>query len=75
MSRWALRLLGPAGRLVTMSWFAGMVSTMAIKTTDEAWHHPPSLSLSRSSCHSALMLTLLLFYRVLPLAILAVLRR
>jgi hypothetical protein len=46
VARWALKILGPAGRLVTASRFVGMVSTVAIKTADEAWRCPPSLSLS-----------------------------
>jgi hypothetical protein len=73
VARWALKRLGPAGRLVTASRFAGVVSTAAIKTADKAWRRPPSLSLSQLSCHSAL--TLLVCYCTLPSAILAVLRR
>jgi hypothetical protein len=45
VAHWALKHLGPVGQLVTMSRFVGTVSTAAIKTADEAWRHPPSLSL------------------------------
>jgi hypothetical protein len=66
MAHWAFRLCGPIGWLVTACRFAGTISTTTIKTTDGSWHHPTRLSLSRSSCRSALTLMLLLSYCVLP---------
>jgi hypothetical protein len=69
---WALRLLRPAEWLVTTSRFAGMVSTVAIKTVDRGWRCSSNLSMSRSCCHSALALTLLLCCCVWPSAILCV---
>jgi hypothetical protein len=45
VAHWALKHLGPVGQLVTMSRFVGTISTAVIKTADEAWRHPPSLSL------------------------------
>jgi hypothetical protein len=41
VARWAFRLCGPIGRLVTMSRFASMVSTAAIKTVGGPLCSPP----------------------------------
>jgi hypothetical protein len=64
VARWAFRFCGPIRRLVTVSRFAGAVSTAAIKIADGSLHRPPRLSLSRLSCRNAL--TLLLYYCTLP---------
>jgi hypothetical protein len=42
---WALRILRPTERLVTVSQFADTVSTAAIKIVDGAWRCSPSLSI------------------------------
>jgi hypothetical protein len=46
VGRCAFRICGTIGRLVTASRFVGAVSTVAIKTADGSWRHPPRLSLS-----------------------------
>jgi hypothetical protein len=43
VARWAFRLCGPIGRLVTMSRFASMVSTAAIKTVGGPLCCPPPI--------------------------------
>jgi hypothetical protein len=66
VARWAFRRCGPIGWLVTVFQFTGAVSTAAIKTAGGSLHRPPRLSLPRLSFRSALTITLLLYYCILP---------